>query len=289
VYEGQTQFWGYVLQARSGLVSKEDTLDQLAMIAARYATEPARQWRPLADTTNDPILSQRRPKGWASWQRSEDYYNEGLLVWLEVDSILRRESAGKRSLDDFAKRFFGLNDGDWGTLTYRYEDVVAALSAIQPYDWDGLLQARLYGIGQPPPLEGLAGNGYRLIYTDTPTAAFKHSMTARQAEDFSYSLGLTVASSGNILGVVWDSPAFREGVTVGHRLVSVNGEAYSADRLKEAIVKAKGATEPIALVLRLGDHYQSVAIPYHDGPRYPRLEKTGNSGEAGLDRLLAPL
>jgi predicted metalloprotease with PDZ domain len=38
VYEGQTQFWGYVLQARSGLVKVEDTLDQLATIAATLDT-----------------------------------------------------------------------------------------------------------------------------------------------------------------------------------------------------------------------------------------------------------
>lgn len=288
VYEGQTQFWGYVLQARSGLVSKADTLDQLAMIAATLDTAPARQWRPLIDTTNDPILSQRRPKGWVSWQRSEDYYNEGLLVWLEVDSILRRESAGRRSLDDFARRFFGAQDGDLGILTYRFEDVVATLNEIQPYGWADLLQSRLHDAGKPAPLEGLVGNGYRLVYTDTPTAAFRHSMAARQTEDLSYSLGLIVGDSGNIPAVIWNGPAFKAGVTVGHRLVSVNGEAYSPSILREAIAAAKGGTKPITLLLRLGNHYQTVEIPYYDGPRYPRLEKTVQ-GEAGLDRLLAPL
>ncbi|MBV8239076.1 MAG: M61 family metallopeptidase, partial [Sphingomonas sp.] len=95
VYEGQTQFWGYVLQARSGLVSKQDTLDQYAMIMASYDSQPARHWRDLVDTTNDPVISARRPKGWQSWQRSEDYYNEGLLVWMDVDSLLREQSGGK--------------------------------------------------------------------------------------------------------------------------------------------------------------------------------------------------
>ncbi len=143
VYEGQTQFWGYVLGARSGMLSKQDTLDAIAATAATYSTgTPGRAWRPLVDTTNDPIIAGRAPQPWRSWQRSEDYYSEGQLIWLDVDRIIRERSGGKRSIDDFAKAFFGIRDRDWGELTYTFDDVVATLNEVQPYDWRGYLQRR---------------------------------------------------------------------------------------------------------------------------------------------------
>lgn len=287
VYEGQTQFWGYILQARSGIVSKQDTLDMLANIAASLDNRPARTWRALVDTTNDPIISARRPKGWVSWQRSEDYYNEGLLIWLEVDSMLRAQSGGKKSMDDFARAFFGMRDGDWGVLTYKIEDVAATLNAIQPYDWAGFLNQRLNGLSERAPLAGFTANGYRLIYTDEPTAAFKDAEKRASRADLSYSLGLSVGKGGAIGSVTWDSPAFNAGLDLGDTIVAVDGREYSDDRLKDAVKAAKGTKEPIKLLLKSGTRYREIAIDYHDGLRYPRLEKTG-TGEGGLDRLLAP-
>jgi len=287
VYEGQTQFWGYILQARSGIVSKQDTLDMLANIAATLDNRPARTWRAMVDTTNDPIISARRPKGWVSWQRSEDYYNEGLLIWLEVDSMLRAQSGGKKSMDDFAHAFFGMRDGDWGVLTYKIEDVAATLNAIQPYDWAGFLSQRLNGLTERAPLAGFAANGYRLIYTEEPTASFKDSEKRAARADLSYSLGLSVGKGGAIGTVTWDSPAFNSGLDLGDTIVAVDGREYSDDRLKDAVRAAKGGKDPIKLLVRSGTRYREIAIDYHDGLRYPRLEKTG-SGEGGLDRLLAP-
>lgn len=287
VYEGQTQFWGYILQARSGIVSKQDTLDMLANIAASLDNRPARTWRALVDTTNDPIISARRPKGWVSWQRSEDYYNEGLLIWLEVDSMLRAQSGGKKSMDDFARAFFGMRDGDWGVLTYKIEDVAATLNAIQPYDWAGFLNQRLNGLSERAPLAGFTANGYRLIYTDEPTAAFKDAEKRASRADLSYSLGLSVGKGGAIGSVTWDSPAFNAGLDLGDTIVAVDGREYSDDRLNDAVKAAKGTKEPIKLLLKSGTRYREIAIDYHDGLRYPRLEKTG-TGEGGLDRLLAP-
>ncbi len=285
VYEGQTQFWGYILQARSGIVSKQDTLDMLANIAASLDNRPARRWRALVDTTNDPIISARRPKGWLSWQRSEDYYNEGLLIWLEVDSMLRAQSGGRKSMDDFARAFFGMRDGDWGVLTYRIEDVAATLNAIQPYDWAGFLNQRLNGLTERAPLAGFAANGYRLIYTDEPTAAFKDGEKRAGRADLSYSLGLSVGKGGAIGAVTWDSPAFDAGLDLGDTIVAVDGREYSDDRLKDAVRAAKGGKDPIKLLVKSGTRYREIAIDYHDGLRYPRLEKIG-AGEGGLDRLL---
>jgi predicted metalloprotease with PDZ domain len=287
VYEGQTQFWGYVLQARSGLVSKQDTLDQLAATGALYDSQRARQWRALIDTTNDPIISARRPKGWTSWQRSEDYYSEGMLIWLEVDSMLRQLSGGKKSIDDFAKAFFGVRDGDWGDLTYTFDDLVTTLNAVQPYDWRGLLTQRLTEHAKGAPLSGFEPNGYRLIYTPDAPPSFKSGEKTRKVADLTYSGGLVVGAGNEISGVTWGSAAFDAGLTVGTTIVSVDGMAYSDDRLKSAIAAAKDAKAPVQLWVKNGDRYRQVALDWHGGLRYPRLEKIG-TGEAGLDRLLAP-
>ena len=288
VYEGQTQFWGYVLQARSGIVSKQDTLDAYALIAANLQNTRGREWRPMVDTTNDPLISARRPKGWASWQRSEDYYNEGLLIWMEVDAMLRRMSGGKKSIDDFARAFFGIRDGDWGEVTYTFDDVAATLNRIQPYDWAGFLRTRITETGKPAPVAGFEQNGYRLVYTAEPTSYYKKAEAARKITDLSYSMGLVVNGEGEVTASVWDSAAFKAGLDVGATLVAVGGQPYSADRLKAAVLAAKGAREPIRLLVRSQDQLRDVVVDYHDGPRYPRLQKIG-TGEAGLDRLLTPL
>lgn len=286
VYEGQTQFWGYVLQARSGIVSKQDTLDMYASILASLDNRPARQWRPMIDTTNDPTISQRRPKGWVSWQRSEDYYNEGLLVWMEVDSILRRESRGTKSIDDFARAFFGLTDGDYGQVTYTFDDVVATLNGVHPYDWAGLLRKRLDETGAPAPLSGFTANGYRLVYTSEPTLAFKNAEAARKNTDLTYSLGVTVGKDGALTGVGWDSPAFKAGLTIGDTIVAVDGTAFSDTALKAAVAAAATRKGPVVLLMKINEKIAPVEIDYHGGLRYPRLEKTG-TGVSGLDRLLA--
>lgn len=286
VYEGQTQFWGYVLQARSGLVSKQDTLDMYASILGTYDLAPGRQWRPLIDTTNDPVISARRPKGWTSWQRSEDYYNEGLMVWMEVDAMLRQKSNGAKSIDDFARAFFGIRDGDWGEVTYTFEDVARTLNGIVPYDWAGFLNQRLTETGQPAPVNGFAMNGYKLVYTPEPTPFFKQQEKSRGA-DVSYSLGLVVANDGRISTVIWNSPAFKAGLDVGTEIQAINGQSYSAERLKAAIVTAKDSKTPIRLLVRNEDRFRDISIDYQGGPRYPRLQKVG-TGEGGLDRLLMP-
>ncbi|WP_029937321.1 M61 family metallopeptidase [Sphingomonas sp. UNC305MFCol5.2] len=281
VYEGQTQFWGYVFQARSGLVTKENTLESYASIMASLDNRPARTWRPMADTTNDPVITPRAPKGWVSWQRSEDYYNEGLLIWMEVDSILREQSKGTKSIDDFARAFFQGRDGDYGEVTYTFDDVVRTLSAIQPYDWRTLLDQRVNQVSERAPLAGFERNGYKLVYTEEPNKA-----PPKTSVDLAYSLGLTLGAKG-ISSVAWDSPAFDAGIDLGDEIIAVNGRAYTGDRLKQAVKDAKGTKDPIKLLLKSGDRYREVAIDYHDGLRYPHLVKTA-TGEAGLDKLLQP-
>lgn len=288
VYEGQTQFWGYVLGARSGMLSKEDTLSAIASIAATYGYgTPGRAWRPLVDTTNDPIIAARSPQAWRSWQRSEDYYSEGLLIWTDVDRIIREQSRGKKSLDDFARAFFGMRNRDFGELTYTFDDVVATLNAVQPYDWSGYLERRVLDVAANPPLEGITMGGYNLVFRDEPTAWTKSVEKEGKNNDLTYSGGFVVGNDGKITTVIWDSPAFNAGMTVGSELLAVNGRKFDGDGLKSAIKAAKETKEPVKLLVKSGEVYRTLDLDWHGGLRYPRLEKAGK-GQGTLDALLAP-
>ena len=285
VYEGQTQFWGYVLGARSGLYSGEQTLDTLAAIAAALDQRVGRTWRPLEDTTHDPIIAARKPKGWTSWQRAEDYYNEGLLIWLEVDGLLRELTKGRRSMDDFARAFFGGRDGDWGVSTYEFADIVATLDGIAPYDWATFLRQRLGATSSEAPKQGFAKGGYRLVYTAEPNSTVRDIEDRTGVVDLSFGPGLTLSRSGVVDGVVWDSPAFNAGLAVGMTVVAVNGTSYSPERIKRAISDNKGGKSPIALLVRSGDKYRNINLDYSGGLVYPHLQKIGE-GEGGIDLLL---
>jgi predicted metalloprotease with PDZ domain len=287
VYEGQTQFWGNVLDARSGMLGKEDALDALANVAATYDNQPGQSWRPLVDTTEDPILARRAPAPWPDWQRSEDYYREGQLIWLDADSLIREKSGGKRSLDDFARTFFGMRDRDWGELTYDFDGVVAALNAVQPYDWATFLHERVYALAPKAPLDGITRGGYKLVYTDKPGAWWKSSEKSRKVADFSYSLGITVNKDGSVGRVAWDSPAFAAGITISTKLIAIDGQAYDDEGLRRAVTDAKGGSKPIKLLVRQGDIYRDVEIAWNGGLRYPHLERTAK-GAAWLDALYAP-
>ena len=287
VYEGQTQFWGYVLGARSGLYTKEQTLDSFAAIAASLDNRPARSWRSVDDTTNDPVMAARAPKAWLSQQRAEDYYAEGMLIWLEVDSILRRQTGGARGMDDFAARFFGTGEGDWGVKPYDFAEIVQTLTAIAPYDWDTLLRTRLTEKAKRAPLTGFTASGYTLVYTDTPTPAFADTMRTGKNTNLSYSGGLVLGAAGAIEQVVWDSAAFDAGLTVGDTLIAVNDQPFSDDVLKAEIVAAKGGKAPVRLLVKTADRLRNVELKWFEGLRYPRFAKTGGTDTA-LDKLLTP-
>ncbi|MGA2951034.1 MAG: peptidase M61 [Caulobacteraceae bacterium] len=286
VYEGQTQYWGFVLAARSGLMTRQQTLDAIALTAATYDARVGRAWRDLEDTTNDPILAMRRPLPWLSWQRSEDYYSEGELIWLDADTLIRQLSGGRRSLDDFARGFFGVDNGSWTVSTYTFDDVVTALNAVQPYDWASFLHARLTGHGPGAPLDGLVRGGYRLTYDDQESPYLQSAERERKTQSLDFSLGLAVSADGTLSSVTWDGPAFKAGLAVGTQIVAVNGEAYDADGLKDAIKTAAKGTAPIQLLVKTDNLYRTVAIDYHGGLRYPHLTPSG-PGAKSLDDILA--
>jgi predicted metalloprotease with PDZ domain len=288
VYEGQTQFWGVVLAARSGLGTRQEALDTLAMDAATYDEgQPGRQWRPLEDTTNDPIANQRRPLAWPSWQREEDYYIESELFWLEADMIIRKQTQGHKSLDDFARAFFGIDNGSMVTVTYTFDDIVKTLNSVAPYDWAGFLHRHLDQIA-PAPLEGLTMGGYKLVYTDKESETAKANHSFDNVTDLTYSLGVALDNDGSISRVLWNSVAFKADLTAGAKIVAVNDVAYDADRLTAAITAAKTSAQPIRLLVKNGDAYRTVALDYRGGLRYPHLERIPGT-PAMLDDLLVPL
>jgi predicted metalloprotease with PDZ domain len=286
VYEGQTQYWGNVLAARSGLQTKQQGLESLAMTAATFDNRVGRAWRAMSDTTNDPIMTARRPISWRSWQRSEDYYSEGQLIWLDADTLIRELSGGKRSLDDFAKAFFGVDNGSYVPKTYRFEDVVATLNGVQPYDWTTFLKTRLDGNGPGAPLDGLTRGGYRLVYTSKPTDFFKASEARRKSVDLTYSIGVVLDKDGSMSDVMWDGPAYKAGLIQGNQIIAVGGVAYDADLLKAAITAATDPAKPVELLVKSGERYRTVKLTYQGGLRYPRLEPIAGA-PARLDDIYA--
>ena len=282
VYEGQTQYWGNVLAARSGMRPLPAARDALALVVANYAdNRPGLQWRALQDTTNDPVIARRAPRAYRNWQMSEDYYSGGEMIWLEADALIRAKTGNRKSLDDFARAFFGVGDGEWKTQdTYDFDDVVAALDKVHPYDWARFLRERLDGkVGLTG---GLEASGWRLVYKDEPSEIAKAN--AGDSADFTYSLGLSLGKDGGIADVRWDSPAFDAGLGSGTQVIAVNGQACDKDVLADAIKAAKGGTAPIELLVKEFDRYRTVKIDWHGGLRYPHLERI-----AGKPDLLTPI
>ncbi|MES2220907.1 MAG: peptidase M61, partial [Acidobacteriota bacterium] len=293
VYEGMTEYWGNVLTARAGMRTPEQTRDIFARIAANYVISPGRDWRPLVDTTSQPIISQRRPVSWVSYQRPEDYYMEGALIWLDVDTKIRELTDGKKSLDVFCKKFLGVYNGSMITDQYTLNDVVRDLNEVAPYDWTSFLQKRVYDLHPPVPMNGFTQGGYKLVYTDKPTEWLSKELEKMGYANFSTSLGFSVGSgrghgpSGTVSNVWWNSPAFKAGVTPNMELISVNGTAYNPKVLTDAILAAEKDKKPLQLQFREGKQFKTIALPYYDGMRYPSLQRVEGTPDR-LDDIFAP-
>lgn len=286
LYEGQTQFYGQVLAARSGLWNQDQTRAVLASVAATYDRgRPGLSWRTVQDTTNDPTIAQRRPLAYRNYQMSEDYYSGGQMVWLEVDGKLRELSGDKRSLDDFAKAFFGMDNGAWDVNPYTFEDIVATLNGIAPFDWSSFLRDRIDGHG--PLIGGLASHGWKLVYNDKPNEAFSASEARSKSVNLTYSIGASLDGKGGVIDVLWDGPAFKAGLSPGMSVVAVDGREYSADAVKEAVTAAKDGTAPIELLVKNFDRYQTLRVDYHGGLQYPHLERIAGTPDRLAELLKA--
>ena len=294
VYEGLTDYYGNVLTARSGMRTPDQTRDVLAQIAANFEISPGRTWRSLEDTTNQPIISSHgaTPQSWPSWQRSYDYYPESDLIWLDADTIIRERSNGQKSLDDFAKLFFGINNGSYVTVPYTLEDLVKALNTVQPYDWAEFFRARVYEVSPQVPMNGITQGGYRLVYDDNEPEWMRH-MDPSRGTSFATSLGFALKgedgdrSANGVANVWWDSPAFKAGMTPEMQLQGVNDQTFSLSNLREAILAAEKSNAPIKLLVKRDKEFLTLNVDYHGGLRYPHLERVESMPDR-LDAILAP-
>lgn len=289
VYEGLTDYLGNLLAERSGLTSPEQYREALAATAASLDHRSGRTWRPLEDTARSvQTLRMLTDPQWSNWRRSLDYYPEGELIWLEVDSIIRQQTHDQRSLDDFCRRFHGGQSGPPMVVPYTFDDVVRALNDVAPYDWAALLRERVGSTSTHAPLGGIEREGWKLVYNDQPNIFTQAAEKSFKFADFSYSLGFTAAEDGKLDDVIVDSPAYQAGIGAGMKLIAVNERKWTPPVLHAAIKAAQGTTAPIQLLVENGQFFQTYSISYHDGDRNPHLERVAGQPDL-LNVMLTPL
>jgi predicted metalloprotease with PDZ domain len=274
VYEGMTQYWGLVLAARSGAWTPEDFRDNLAMLSARLSNEAGRAWRTLEDTAVAVQISYAARNDYANLRRGADYYEESALIWLEADTIIRQKSGGKKSLDDFCKVFHtGGPAGMPDVKPYGFEDIVTALNGVQAYDWAGFLTGRIRKVAPFAPMGGVEAAGWKLVYGETRSEFQKSMEEYEKVSNFSYSPGLIVKEDATISDVQVTSKAYAAGIAPATKLIAVNGRQYTPEILRDALDAAKGGTEPLELLVKDGEFYKTHRVDYHEGQRYPHLER----------------
>lgn len=292
VYEGMTQYLGNVLGARAGFETQAQYRDMLAMSAANLDTRPGREWRSTEDTAvAASILRTQTP--WLNWRRGQDYYQEGELVWLDADTLIRKMTDNKKSLDDF-ERIFLAKGGNTGPLivSYGFDELVNDLNEVVPYDWTSFLRDRVYKINLRADLAGIERGGYKLVYEDQPNPSERILARAAGARaqglNCWFSIGLHLENDGTILDVRWNGPADKARLAPGEKIIAVDGRVYSSDAMRDAIRDAKSATEPIHLFIQADAYVAMADIDYHGGERYPVLQRVDGPPDF-LDDITKPL
>jgi len=288
VYEGLTEYLGTVLAARSGLWTLEEARDYLAMTAEEMQNQKGRSWRPLEDTTLTAPMMAYDAGGWGAWRRSADYYDEGTLIWLEIDTKIRQLTNGQRSLDDFCRRFHGGSGGVVEVKPYTFEDVVAALDAIAPYDWKLLLTRRLTEPANQAPLEGFHQGGWRVTFADNPTPFEKAAQTLRKQIDLAPSIGLRLGQEGNVVDVIPGKAAYKAGIGPGMKVLAVNSRRFGPEVLNDALAASKNPDTPLSLLVENGDIFRTFTLDYREGARHARLERVKDQPDL-LSKILSPL
>jgi predicted metalloprotease with PDZ domain len=282
VYEGLTDYFGPMLAARSGLWTQEQYHDVLASISAALGPgRPGRTWRPLLDTAVGQLGGFGR--GWMNWRRGSDYYDEGDLIWLEVATIINRETHGQKTIDDFAHSFHGGQNNGPEIKTYTFEEVVTALNSIAPYDWAGFFHQKLTSTSPDAPVGGIENGGWKVVYTEKPSKVPGRRGGAGDA----YSIGLQVGEDGSVTDSIVGGLAFKAGITSGMKVVAVNSRVYTHDLLQDAIKASKDTANPIVLLVIVDDYYKTCTIDYHGGERYPHLQRDDSKPDY-LDDLIKP-
>jgi predicted metalloprotease with PDZ domain len=273
VYEGLTQYLGDVLTARSGLLTAGQWREAMALLVATYEHRPGRDWRPLQDTADAAPFLYEATSDWSNWRRGTDFYEEGELLWLDIDGTLRRLTKDQKSINDFCRIFHGGSSGPPELKTYTFEDIVATLNGLAPYDWTGFLRARLDGVATKTPIEAIENSGWKLFYNEEPNEMESNNDVVSGRLDLAFSIGLTVAEDGTVWDVIHGAPAYAAGIGAGMKIAAVNGRQFSPDGIRDAIELAKDSSEPIRLLVANGAQYQTVSVDYHGGIQYPHIER----------------
>ncbi len=288
VYEGLTEYLGDVLAARCGIWTPEQYKQRLSTIAAEYDNRPGRTWRNIQDTATAAQILYDAGGGWDNWRLNVDYYDEGELIWLDVDTTIRKMTNGKKTLDDFVAKFHGYG-GDTGpkVVPYTFEDVVAGLNGVVANDWATFLRSRLDSNAYQAPLGGLENGGYKLTYSDKPNAWSEMANAESGTYDFWYSLGLHVGKSGRVSDVLKGGVSDKGGIGPGMQIIAVNGRAFTPDILKAAVRDAKDSGPAVELIVLNTGYYKVVRLDYHGGERYPQLERVSGVPDR-MDDILKP-
>ncbi|HEX4073988.1 MAG TPA: hypothetical protein VHX49_01175 [Candidatus Acidoferrales bacterium] len=273
VYEGLTEYLGQVLTARSGLWNMQQSREDLARIATEVGASPGREWRPLQDTADDASVLYNTDLDWESWRRGVDFYEEGELLWLDVDTTLRRLTDDKKSMNDFCRIFDGGPGGEPALKTYTFDDIVATLNGLAPYDWAGFLRTRLDSVAPDTPAEALRNSGWKVVYSHEPNEIEQAKDDVKHRLTLTFSIGLTLNEDGTVADVLYDGPAYKAGIGPNMKIAAVNGQQYSQDTLIDAIEGAEGTTAPIRLIVANGAQVEMHQVDYHGGLRYPHLER----------------
>lgn len=287
VYEGLTNYVGLILAARSGLLPRDRFNEAMAWIAAGQDQRPGRSWKPLLDTTVGAQAVIDASSEWDMWRRDLDYYNEGTLLWLEVDTMIRQKSGGRASLDDFCRSFFGGTSGPPGVKPFTLDEMVNALNAITPYDWKQFFASRVDEVSAHAPLAGLEQGGWRLSYDKTASVYYTAVQKEEKRIDLRYSAGLVLNQDGVIVDVLPGSSSAKAGLAPGMKILGVNGRHWTQTRIEEAIAASSGAKTPMEFLVENGDFYSVVEVDYHGGAKYPILEREQNQEDL-LSQIIAP-
>ena len=287
VYEGLTNYLGFVLTARSGLLTPDQSRDDLAVTAAGLDHMPGREWRNLQDTADAARQLYFSSEPWRSWRRWTDFYEEDTLNWLWVDVIIRQQTKGKKTIDDFCLLFHGAPSTGPMVKTYTFDDVINTLNQVAPYDWRGFWSERLANHGPGAPLGGIEGSGWKLVYDEYQSEMDANRMGITRSIDATYSLGLSLRDDGGIRDTIEGMPAAKAGIGPGMQLIAVNGRQFSADVLRDALRAAKIGSAPIELLIENTDYYKTYKIDYHGGEKYPHLVRDESKPDLLSDILKA--
>jgi len=288
VYEGLTQYLGNILTARAGLRTPEQYRDQLALRTAELDNRPGRMWRPLQDAADAAQILYGARQDWSSLRRGVDFYDEGNLMWLEADVIIRQQTKGKKSLDDFCRLFYGGENTGPLVKPYTFDELVEALDAVTPYDWKTFFADRLSSTHARAPMGGIERAGWKVVFRDSLNSMMKALEERDEVCDLRFSIGLLLKNHGEVIDVIPKSVAARAGIAPNMKLIAVNGRAFSKERIRDVLRSSADKSVRIELLVQNVDYFSTTVLEYQGGERYPFLERDGAKPDV-LSSIIKPI